>query len=579
MLNEQNLWLFMAIFRILRLNRQAMKYQNLFLYLWLILVAMSLSNCAYYKRVENFRDDNSDVDEKLILKQVYKSLDEKSYLVLRYNSDLWHLSDVALSDDRRTVSASREVVSENHYAVFQKITSKKSIPYLPDEKPYIHQTHLFVKNFDFDEENNIVSIPIDNILKFEIYKPNYTNTGLLIASVVTVVTTLVVVGVRLTGEATVTANCNCPYVYSESESQLVFEGSLFPGSIYPSLERVDYIPLSNRPLANALLKLTVKNEKKEILNINQLSLLTVEHEPGVKVLIDQAGNPQTISNPMLPVRSASYKRYDHTKDLIDADGIAYYFADPEINPFTKMSELDLVFGRTADASKGKLILRVKNDNWGGFIYEEVSTMLGKRFERYHSKEENRSRKEVKELMRKEGFLMSVSIYQNGLWQPIDYIWPTGSKAYKEVVVPIDLRNLDDDEIRIKLEGGFKFWNIDQAAIDFSEDLELQVYESFAEPRDVNGENEFVSALRYDDDIYMNHLQQGEMIDLQYRVGEQEEESTYSYFLKGKGFYIVDKEYDSRMRIGELLRFRREGGFSYYSFRRYNEIAERLSLSE
>ena len=55
------------------------------------------------------------------------------------------------------MSASLEVVSEKHYAVFEKIQLKQSKNYTPSEKPYIHQTHLFVLNFDLDEENNTVS--------------------------------------------------------------------------------------------------------------------------------------------------------------------------------------------------------------------------------------------------------------------------------------------------------------------------------------------------------------------------------------------------------------------------------------
>ena len=95
----------------------------------------------------------------------------------------------------------------------------------------------------------------------------------------------------------------------------------------------------------------------------------------------------------------------------------------------------------------------------------------------------------------------------------------------------------------------------------------------------NFDKEIISALRFDDEMYMNHLQQGEKIDLQFQVANQNKESTYSYFLKGKGYYSVEKEYENRMKIAELLQFRREGGFSYYSFKRFNEIAKSLASNE
>lgn len=548
-----------------------MKYHNLFIYLWLILAAIAVSSCSYYKRVENVRDNGTDEDEKLLLKQIYQSFDQESYLVLRHNDELWHLSNVALSEDRKTVLANREKVSKNHYDVFKKIQSTQLKTYLPKEKPYIHQTHLFVQNYDFNEESNKVSIPIDNVLKFEIYKYDKTVSGIVIV-------TSIVIGVPLAGIALLAIICNCPYIYSEDGDQLIFEGNLFTGSIYPSLERTDYIPILNNSSNSGTFNIAVANENEEILNINQLGLLSIKHEIGIKVLIDQAGIPHTISNPIPPIQATSFKRYNHTEDLQKADNLEYDFGSPEINSNTTLSELDLVFNNSSNAEIGKLVLRVKNNNWGGFIYDEVSNMLGKRFEWYHKKQEHKSSREMKELMRKEGMAMSVSIFQDGTWQPIDIIWPTGSKVYREVVIPVDLRNMKDDNIVFKLEGGFKFWDIDQATIDYSEDSTVEIYESFAEANDVEKEHEIINKLRYDDEHYMNEILPGEKIDLEFKVQNQDIEGTYSYFLKGKGYYSLEKEYQNRMRIAELLRFKNEGGFSYYSFKRFNEIAESLVIN-
>ena len=552
-----------------------MKYHNLFIYLWLILAVMSLSSCLFYMRDESQIKTNSEEDEWLIKKSIYRGLAKDQYIVLRKESEMWHLFDMKLSANQKTFTAKRENVSENYQKIINHIKDKKSVPYAESQKAYINQVHFHVNNYDYNEANEIVTISLNDILKLEMYQHNTTHSNRSTTAIVILVSPVVTAAGLLVAALII---CNCPYVYSEEGNLSSFEGNLFTGSIYPPLERMDYIPLSANALTDVDLKLTIANENEEILNINQLSLLTVKHEPGVKVLIDQAGIPHTISNPFQPIKSTSFNRYDHTDDLLYADGLAFDFGDPEIHPISKMSEIDLVFDKKVDVDEGKLILKVKNNNWGGFIHEEVSSMLGRKFEWFHKKAAKRSHKEMKELMRKDGLLMSVSIFRDGSWQPIDYIWPMGSKAYKEVLIPIDLQNIKGNEIRIKLEAGFKFWDIDHAAMDFSEDLEIEVFESFAESNDSEFEKEILAALRSDDQMYMNHLQQGEMIDLQFNIPEQNEESTYSYFLKGKGFYSVEKDYENRMRIGELLRFRREGGFSYYSYKRFNDVAGSIVIN-
>ena len=151
-------------------NLEAMKYHNLLIYLWLILAAMSLSSCMYYMKEESVRNNNSDEDEWLIKKSIYRGLAHDDYIVLRLDSEVWHLYNLNLSDDEQTLTAKKERITTAYQNIVDGIKNQKIKGYVKSQKDFIHQVHFFVENYDFDEETEMVSISVNEILKLEIYK-------------------------------------------------------------------------------------------------------------------------------------------------------------------------------------------------------------------------------------------------------------------------------------------------------------------------------------------------------------------------------------------------------------------------
>ena len=85
---------------------------------------------------------------------------------------MWHLYDLNLSDDEQTLTAKREKVSANHQIVINGLQTNKNKGYGEYLKAFIHQVHFYPRNYDFDEETEIVSININEIMKLDIYKHN-----------------------------------------------------------------------------------------------------------------------------------------------------------------------------------------------------------------------------------------------------------------------------------------------------------------------------------------------------------------------------------------------------------------------
>ena len=163
-----------------------MKYHYSFLYLWLILAAMSISSCMYYMKEESLRNDQSYEDDWLIKKSIYRSLALDNYIVLCYNSEMWHLYDLKLSDDEHTLMAKREIITIAYQNIIDGVQDRKTKAYNKSKKDLINQAHFFVANYDFDAETERVIISVDEILKLEIYQhdvktSNEVTNSLLIA--------------------------------------------------------------------------------------------------------------------------------------------------------------------------------------------------------------------------------------------------------------------------------------------------------------------------------------------------------------------------------------------------------------
>ncbi len=66
------------------------------------------------------------------------------------------------------------------------------------------------------------------------------------------------------------------------------------------------------------------------------------------------------------------------------------------------------------------------------------------------------------------------IEKNRKWEFLDYYNIAGSVAFKDDILDISLDGVDSDSVKIKLEYGFLFWEIDYAGMDFSKNEQVKM---------------------------------------------------------------------------------------------------------
>jgi hypothetical protein len=157
------------------------------------------------------------------------------------------------------------------------------------------------------------------------------------------------------------------------------------------------------------------------------------------------------------------------------------------------------------------------------------------------------------------------------WTFVDYFNVIGPLASRDLVMPIDLSALSGTSVKLRLECGFMFWEIDYAAIDFDENIPVAI--TCLEPTtaiDETGE-ETAHLLAADDDRYLFQPDIGNEATLTYIIPEAASGMQQSFFLHSKGYYEYIRDYQGIPDILYLNNFKKPGMFTRFSRETYSSM--------
>ena len=143
-------------------------------------------------------------------------------------------------------------------------------------------------------------------------------------------------------------------------------------------------------------------------------------------------------------------------------------------------------------------------------------------------------------------------------------------------MPLKLDGLGDAPLKVRLQTGFMFWEIDQASVDYSVNSPLTVTElSPHKATDHYGKN-VKNLLGESDQKYLTQSEVGDWAELRYQSPPLKGERR-TLFLRNKGFYTYKRNYKGAPDIAELKKFRKPGHFTAFAEEQYNRII--LSILE
>ena len=477
----------------------------------------------------------------------------------------YHLNHLKIDADKNEITGTKQLIGSEHQLV-QNVTPSGN-RYKPDLNPRQEELHLSIKKHEvISEAESQVKILIGDVTKVEVYN---RQTGALILQYVG--GAVVFAGVAFI--IFLLTKSSCPFVYTLDGADYNFRGEIYGGAIAPNLERDDYMPLPGFAAVDSVFKLKITNELKERQYTDVAELLMVEHSENITVLMDSYGNPYSLEHPIAPSSAKTNSSNDYLTEIQTQDEIAFQFFD-ETAENKDFSSIDLSFISTAPTNQMKLVLHLKNTVWLDHMFERFGALMGDEYERISSKQNSIPSEQKIQWSKDEGVMLAVKLKTANGWKTIDHINTVGPLAARSIVVPIEEVCQAGDEIIVRLESGYHFWEVDYAAMDFTSNESLEIHRlPLRDAVDENNANVLPSIANHDGH-YLEQTYIGSEAILTFDgLPALQSERTASLFLRTRGYYEYIRDYTGKPDIAELKKFRTTGTFAHFAKTRFTQTAD------
>ncbi len=368
---------------------------------------------------------------------------------------------------------------------------------------------------------------------------------------------------------------SCPFIYSYDGEGYIFDAEPYGGATCEGLKRTEWCSLEYLKEVDGLYKIMIKNEVDETQHTDEIKLLVVDHPQGVKVVPDEAGIVHTISRPIIPSEAYDNKGRNLRFYVAENDWIHWSTREEDKSVEKKEDlrhELMFEFPKPQGATKAKLLFNGCNTLWASQMVKQFLELYGNEVDNYYENMAAKGHAYSRTMYwneREELFRLHIRVDTEEGWESKGTIVGGGPFVSEDRIYTIDLRDVPGDTLRIKLTPPAAFWQINHLAVDYTEDLPVDVTE-IAPIEAIDDKNQDVlDILTFTDNDYLVMPAIGDSTKVAFLSVPQKPEMDRSYILKVSGFYDIHLEAQGESRMDILTRFLTEPGYTIqYSLEKY-----------
>jgi len=519
---------------------------------------------------------NKNYDEAKAIDSLKK---QNKYFILRNGDRVFHMQDISISDDNKTLNTTLEKVSPDQQMYIYKDRNEKMIYKKndSDDLKVFNEAHIFIAP-DTAITTGAYTLQLNDIKKIELItkdKAKSTSSHVVGGIVIIAASALLVVGAAalLTPAAPVftspdvPASFCSPQAYTVINNKSELNGTLCSGAIYASLKRTDYLPVNKIDPNSDKLNLIVRGEKNEELMLKNFQLMQVTHDFQQKILVDKNGQVLAYGNPIAPEHAFIGQGVDVLNDINAADEKYYSFTN---EAESDGSYVVLDFKKPLSASSGKLIIRGKNSNWAYYVFNEFKKLYGNYYQSFLLKKDKENPSRVLQCEIDQSLPLLVSVNDGKGWKIVDYFFTSGNATSRDMIMKLDLNDFKNkNRIQIKLQTVYRFWDLDYAAMDFSNDQPVSV--SYIMPTEFYKSGNVSQPVQFsENDTSCLPVRGNEQLHITFKVNGNAAGTDNTYFLEGDGYYHDNTVFKGKPQLTELRKCSGKGAFDKFSRRKFDE---------
>ncbi len=513
---------------------------------YVLIVLLFTNSCSYYKIKHH-----TSLSDKIT--SLNESISDERYFFIEQGSELYQGTNLEIRDQYLNLSLTRlDLVIRSQ---LETIYHRRSRNIKKDERHVFHEAFIKVGQ-DILIDTGEVEIPMASIESVDVVG---FDTGKSIGNFM--IGTLGVVAVLAIVVAA--TKSSCPFIYFDDGQSSSFVGEAFSSAMYPPMERHDYIPLPNPREGSDHFKIVIRNELQETEHINLAKLMVIEHPKNLEVMIDGEGKIHTIGKPIPPIYSNSNTGENVLEEIVEAGDKALYRFDHG-QEAVSTGNVTMKFLRPANKDMAKLVVNAKISFWLDFAYSEFTSLLGDSYQSWVKMQNSRTGEELRKWQFEQEVPLKVFVKKANEWKYVGSFEPVGPFGEpRPMIMPLDISDIPNDEIEIRLQTGFNFWEVDYAVLDYSPDIalgeEIKVPTSAIDESDTD----VLELITLDDNLYVEQSNLGDHVTLSYELNHFTGSQT-SLFLDLKGYYEPIKNYSGNPDWPYLMEFNKPGRFTEFT---------------
>ena len=487
-------------------------------------------------------------------------------IILHLDDKAWHIVSATLNEQSLNANIDREYESVLNKPVKPEGANRYKTKGANDQSIVLKEVHIYTTEMSRNPETQWISVPLSSIQKIEVYeKDKAATTGSWVLGALGVTAAAFI----LAGFILVLSSC--PFIYTNDGEQYLLAGEIYSGCIQPQLERNDFMKLPVYAEQKRNYQIRIANELKEVQHTNLMEMWVFDHSSDLKVWIDKYGAYHTMTDLLKPVSATNLQGTDIIGVVQQKDSL-FYSSSLSNEELQLTDGVILEYPKPDNATNAKVVIRAKNSLVLDYMFGQFQNQFGNLYKKWNKKQSRTPGDELMQWKIDQNIPLTLSVERNGNWETIDYFHVAGPVAFKEDVLSFPLTGEESSPMKIKLEAGNFFWDIDYVAIDYSEDMELNYTVVPASSAIDHTGKDMLKKIKADDHNYYDQPETGDYAVLSFNFPENLNDSR-SIFLHSKGWYHILRDPSGTPDVEYLQTFRQPGRFNQF----VNEYVQQLVL--